>query len=197
MRYWYIAFILCWPSSTFGDPAFHIRPIDARAAAILARAVDRSPLVRDLVARLAATNVIIHLGLSQQMPSGVLGTTRFGASRGGYRFLRISISAALRDDDAVPLIGHELQHAIEIAESDVADTAGLQRLMEATGYRMSGTLYETDAARAIEQDVRRDVRAWQLAARSRPRLQTEPVVELHHQHLGATGAKAAAEVPKR
>ena len=197
MRYWCIALILCWPSPTCGDAAFHIRPMDPRAAAILARAVDRSPLVRALVDRLAATNVIIHFGLSHQMPSGVLGMTRFGASGGGYRFLRISLSPALRDDDAVPIVGHELQHAIEIAESDVAGTADLRRLLEATGYRMSGTLFETDAARAVEKDVRREMRAWQLAARRRGRLQAEPVVELDHQHLSAAGAKAAAEVPKR
>ena len=99
MRYLCVALILGWPSLTFGDPAFHVRPIDARAAASLARAIDRSPLVRDLIDRLCATNVIIHFELSHQMPSGVLGTTRFGASRGGFRFLRISVSAALRDNE--------------------------------------------------------------------------------------------------
>ena len=197
MRYWCVALILCWPPLTFGDPAFHVRPADARAAATLARAIDRSPRVRDLVDRLAATNVIVHLELSHQMPSGVLGTTRFGASRGGYRFVRISLSAALREDDTAPLIGHELQHAIEIAESYVADAADLKRLMEATGYRMSGTLYETDAARAIEKEVRRELQAWRLASRGTPRLQPQPVVELHHKHLGPAGAKAATEVPKR
>ena len=197
MRYWCVALILCWPSFTSGDPSFHVRPIDANAAATLARAIDRSPLVRNLVDRLNATNVIIHFGLSNQMPPGVIGMTRFGTSRGGYRFLRISVSAGLRDDAAVPLVGHELQHAIEIAESDVAGQADLQRLMEATGYRMSGMLYETDAARAIEKEVRRELRAWRLASRGKPALQPQPVVELHHKHLGPAGAKAAAEIPKR
>lgn len=197
MRHWCAVLILFLPSSASGDAAFHVRPIDARAAAILARAIDRSPLVRELVDRLAATNVIVHLELSHQMPSGVLGMTRFSASRGGYRYLRVSLAARLRDDDSVPLIGHELQHAMEIAESQVNRAAELKRLMETTGYRMSGTLYETDAARAIEKDVRREMRDGRLALGRRPGLQAEPVVELHHQHLGAAGAKPAAEIPKR
>ena len=194
MRYVCVALILGWPSLTFGDPACHVRPIDARAAASLARAIARSPLVRDLVDRLTATNVIIHFELSHQMPPGVIGMTRFGASRGGYRFLRVAVAAALRDDDAAPLIGHELQHALEIAQSDVADVADLRRLMQATGYRTGGTMYETDAARAIEKDVRRELRVWRSARRS---LQAEPVVELHHEHLGAAGPKATTEIPKR
>ncbi len=194
MRYLCVAFILCWPSFTWGDSAFHVRPIDARAAAVLARAIDRSPLVRDLIERLSATNVIIHFDVAHQMPSGAIGMTRFAANRGGYRFLRVSVSAALRDDDAVPLIGHELQHAIEIAESHVAGAADLKRLMEAIGYRATGTMYETDAARAIEMEVRRELRVWRSARRS---LQPEPVVELHHKHLGTGGPKTTAEIPKR
>ena len=49
MRYWSIALLLLLPSLTFADSRDAVRVLDPIAAAILAQAVERSAMVRDLV----------------------------------------------------------------------------------------------------------------------------------------------------
>ena len=179
--------LLVVPSIAAADPAFVIRPLDHSATVTLARAAQRSAHVRALLAELGETDVIVHLEMSRQLPGGIGGTTRFISSRGGYRYLRISIASDLRPEARIAMLGHELQHALEIARSRARDVATLRRFLHQQGYRINGSYFETDAARAVELAVRRELRA----------SEAEPVVELHHQHLRSRGAKTAAQVAKR
>lgn len=183
MRYWCIALLLSVPGFSFADPVPAVRATDPLSQQILARALERSAIVRALVADLQATNVIVHINTGL-LPTGLGGVTRFAASRAGYRYLRVTIASNLRDQLRVILLGHELEHVREIASSSAADVPGLFRLFEARGYRNGQGSYETMSAVRVEQQIRQE-------------LQAEPVVELHHEDLRAAGAKAAAQVAKR
>ena len=184
MRYWCIAFLLVPASLTAADSLPSVRATDPLAERTLARAIERSAIVRALVAALDDTDVIVHVSTAAAMPAGLGGTTRFVTSSGGCRYLRITIASTLREDLRVVLLGHELEHAREIAHSTAADLVALLHMLEERGYRVGRRSYETTSARRVEQRIRRE-------------LQTEPVVELDHEHLRAAGAKAAAEVAKR
>ena len=190
MRYWSIVLLLVWPSLTFADRAYAVRAVDPIAATMLAQAVERSAIVRDLVDQLEHSQIIVHIEATRNLPSGIGGTTRFVASHGEYRYLRISLSVWLPPADRVAIVGHELHHALEVAHSLAANGAQVRRWFETSGFRVqvSHDLFETRAALQVENKIRKELRA---------RLKTEPVVELHHEHLRAAGAKAAAEVPKR
>lgn len=185
MRHWSTVLLLFWPSLAFAD-VLTPRPLDPVAAATLARALERSPFVRTLVREIESSNVVVHIQFSWELPAEVAGATRFVTSRGGYRYVRIALSTRLKGNDRVAILGHELQHAVEIARSDANDRDGIRRLLEATGYQWAELLFETHSAWRAEQTIRQELL-----------LETQPVVELHHQHLRAAGAKAAAEVPKR
>jgi hypothetical protein len=167
------------------DP--RIRPLDHSAQATVARAMERSPLVRRMARELDRTDVIVHCEMSRDLPGGIGGATRFVASRGGYRYLRISISSQLPPDARVAMFGHELQHALEIARSGAHDVEALRQLWHQYGYLIHGRFYESEAALRVERAVRKELRS----------SQAEPVIELHHEHLGAGGAKAGAQVAKR
>ena len=52
MRYWSIALLLLWPSVTFAEHESAVRVLDPLAATMLAQAVERSAIVRDLVDQL-------------------------------------------------------------------------------------------------------------------------------------------------
>ena len=175
------------PAIAGADAAYAVRPLDHSAAATLSRAAHRSAQVRALIAALGETNVIVHLEVSRLLPIGLGGTTRFIASRGGYRYLRMSISAALPPDARAAILGHELQHALEIARSGASDVKALEQFLEKEGYRVNGRYFETAAALRVERAVREELRA----------SETKPIVELHHQHLRAGGAKTAAQIAKR
>lgn len=183
MRYSCIALLLFVPSLVCADSAPGVRPADPQSQQTLARALERSAIVRALVAGLQGTNVIVHIN-SGMLPAGIGGITRFAASRGGYRYLRVTIASSLREELRVIMLGHELEHVREIAHSSAADLAGLFRLFEQRGYHNGHRSYETVSALRVERRIRQE-------------LQAEPVVELHHEHLRAAGAKTAAQVAKR
>jgi hypothetical protein len=62
-----------------------LRPVDAWAIESLERAIDRSALVRELVGRLEASDLVIHIETLGVMPMGIGGATRFITSAGGHR----------------------------------------------------------------------------------------------------------------
>ena len=78
---------------------------------------------------------------------------------GEFRYLRVQIRSDLSKREAISLIGHELQHALEIAgASDVRDTTSLIRLYERIGHASSGEhAYDTDAAQDTGRVVRKEL----------------------------------------
>jgi hypothetical protein len=152
---------------------FSARPLDPIAADTLDFAFQRSAVVRALVDRLERSNVIVHIQSSLSLPGGIAGTTRFVVSRGDHRFLRITIKADLPPLTRAAILGHELQHACEVAASPAANTGDLRALFEQAGKR-SGDFFETRAALEIERRVRMDLNG------PRTELQAEPVVKFDH-----------------
>jgi hypothetical protein len=128
------------------------RPLDAVAAEMFAHAVEGSSVVRALVERLEASNVIVHIETVTPMPPGIGGMTRFVTSRGGYRYLRVSIGSTLPLRMRSAILGHELKHACEVADSSAMDVDGLRQLFENEGHR-AGPYFDTNAAIAIERSV--------------------------------------------
>ena len=183
MRCLCLALVLVIPSLSLADPAPNVRATDPLSHLTLALALERSAIVRALVADLQATNVIVHINTGP-LPAGIGGITRFAASRAGYRYLRVTIASNLRDQLRLILLGHELEHVREIAHSSAVDLPGLFRLFEERGYRNGQGMYETMSAVRVERRIRQE-------------LEAEPVVELHHEDLRAAGAEAAAQIAKR
>lgn len=136
------------------------RPLDALAAETFEFAIAGSPLVRDLVRQLEASNLVVHIESTRALPLGVSGTMRFVTSRGGYRYVRISLAAGIRSEWRAAILAHELQHACEIAASDAHDIDGVRRLYEAAGHHPthSADVFETKAAILVERQVKAELR---------------------------------------
>ncbi len=152
------------PAMVCADPLM-IRPVDAAAAATLARAIGGSALVRTLVHDIDASNVIVHVQFSRELPGGIAGTTKFVVSRGGYRYLRITLAIGLPEIDRAPILAHELQHAWEIAQSQADELDGVRKMLEVTGYETRENYFETNQAVKVERMVREELRDWKLTAR--------------------------------
>ncbi len=62
--------------------------------------------------------------------------------------MRVTISAELPAHKQTAILGHELQHACEIARSGARDTVTIRRLFESIGQRVDSwrEAYETTAA---------------------------------------------------
>ncbi|MFA5907998.1 MAG: hypothetical protein WC815_04395 [Vicinamibacterales bacterium] len=181
MKSWFLVFVyLLMAAEVSAQSRRTPRPLDPLAADTLEQAVAGSPLVRDLIRRLEGSNLIVHIESSRQLPMGVSGTMRFVTSRGGYRYVRISLATDLRPEARAAILGHELQHACELAASDAHDLDAVRRLYQASGHRLlSGQdFFETRAARIVERQVRSELRAEPLhgAASSRPEVPSRPGV---------------------
>ena len=169
MRYFSLVVSLLLSSTVVNADRYAVRPLDAVATDILARAVEASEVVRSLVATIESSNVIAHVETARQMPGEIAGMMRFVTSRGGYRYLRITIAVELSRDERIAILAHELKHACEVAESDAGDVNSLRRLFGSEGH-IAGEYFDTRAAVRVEQTVRRELKG----------LQAEPVVKFHH-----------------
>jgi len=137
------------------------RPLDPLAAEAFEQAVAGSPLVRELVHQIEGSNLVVHIESSRGLPAGVAGTMRFVTSRGGFRYVRIQLAAELRPETRAAILGHELQHACELAASDAHDMDAVRRLYQSAGHHPghSANVFETQAAILVERQVKAELRA--------------------------------------
>jgi len=136
------------------------RPLDAWAGESLERGLTRSALVRELVEALEASNVVVHIETSTPMPFGIGGFTKFVTSQHGYRYVRIILARDLSPYNRAAVLGHELQHACEIARSTADTEAAVRQLFERLGHTNSKQpdYFETRAALLAGRQVAIELR---------------------------------------
>jgi hypothetical protein len=134
----------------------HLRPMSALAHAIVDDALDRSPTIRHLVDVIEHSDAIVYVDFEYHTPA--LGVTQIVTSNAYARFISIAIDITLPSDRREEILGHELQHATEIAaDPGVRDDAGMQVLFKKIGWSLRDHEFETAAAMSTEMMVRRDL----------------------------------------
>lgn len=138
-----------------GAQSHAVRPLDTVAAEAFALGLRRSDTFLELVAQLERSDLIVHVVTSRDLPSTLTGTTRFVAERGHARYVRIAVAARLSPTSRVSVIGHELQHALEIASSGAHTNDAVLAFYQAAGRKASTVAdgWETTAAEAIERRI--------------------------------------------
>ncbi len=125
---------LLWPALAWAAPPAlsseipRLRPLTTLAAEFVARGLDGSPTFRSLVERIERSDVIVYVELEHRTPGAPDGATHLLNASRYFRFLLISINQDLAPADIVAMLGHELQHAVEIADLPaIRDAAALER----------------------------------------------------------------------
>lgn len=141
--------------------AARIRPLSVVLERSLLDGYTRSPTMRCLVNAIEDSNVIVHV-VSGMRSDGIAGRLIFVTSAGGQRFLRVVIDPAMPPLARTATLGHELQHAREVASAPwVIDQASFKALFHDIGYPAAGVVgavrFETDAARQIGRRVLADL----------------------------------------
>jgi len=137
----------------------HVRGASAEAQALVADGLRRSETIRSLVAALEASDVIVYVDMVY-VARGPVAATSLTTANAAVRMLRVRISPILDADRALEILGHELQHAAEIAaDARVRDAASLRAHSEAVGWATdaSNDHFETKAAVSAERLVRCDL----------------------------------------
>jgi hypothetical protein len=144
------------------DPAvleFHVRATDPLVHAWIVNGAAESRALRDLLADLIASDVIVHVELVDRIPGGALGQLAFVTATPTVRYLRVQVVRVAGRADMIALIAHELQHAAEIAgERGVRDVKSMAKFY--LGLHENGSdsrRYDSLLARTTESIVRREV----------------------------------------
>lgn len=132
-----------------------VRPLDSVAHEAFARGMRRSETFRELVAGLEKDGLIVHVVTRRDLPLTLTGTTRFVADVGGSIYLRIELSSSLPPTMRVAVLGHELQHASEIAASGARSSESVLALYKAAGKKATTVEngWETTAAEVAGRQV--------------------------------------------
>ncbi|HEX6211531.1 MAG TPA: hypothetical protein VF136_12185 [Methylomirabilota bacterium] len=164
-----LALLAAVPAAATADPpayapADRVRPLQKIGGELLADGVSRSPTLRRIVQRLQRSDVIVYFELRPDMPSSMGGSLRVMAATATDRFLHVRVNRSNNRLTLIALLAHELQHALEIAETpSVRSPEALGAYYRRTGMRIAEGRFDTAAA----QETGRTVRA-ELSRRSKP-----------------------------
>ena len=106
----------------------NVRVEDVRLRAFLNQGLQHSPLLRQLVSRLEDSDVVVYVRCDERPPAGVIGRVTFVGRTAEVRRLLVRVGFIGDRHRQTAILGHELQHAVEIAGSPaIVDTASLHR----------------------------------------------------------------------
>ncbi len=141
-------------------PDRKVRALTDRVAAAIRDGARRSPTFAALLAMLDRADVIVHVELSHDLRPSTEGRTILASRDGTHRYVRVQVRAMLAPDELIAMIGHELQHALEIASTPwIRNQDDVRQFYERAGAgRSMPPGYETDAARTTGYRVRSELR---------------------------------------
>lgn len=132
------------------SPDRHVRATEPKVLALIEAGLSHS-------AKLNESDVIVYVERKRERQAlgGYLAHNI--VTRGEYRYLRIGVETQGAERRLVSLLGHELQHAVEVAQSpDVRDAESLERMFSRLALKFGcggTTCSETQAAKDIEHIV--------------------------------------------
>jgi hypothetical protein len=136
-----------------------VRAVDPKIKSLLVEGFRRSPSFAALLVALNRTDVIVYVERVMSLPKETLGRLTMVPIPGATRYLRIQIRNELTRNEAIALVGHELQHALEVAgDSSVRTADAMIALYERIGHSSGGEhVYDTVAAQDMGRQVRREL----------------------------------------
>jgi hypothetical protein len=165
-----------WCASVLGAVALHanaadaplpVRGDDAYARWLIRSAIKYSPTTADLVRRLEATNVIAYV-TTEAPPGSFAAHTTLAGVTAHARYVRVTLSGDHTSRKMMELLGHELQHVLEIAEHpEVRNADGMLALFTRIGREHLRGHFETRRAKEISDLVRVELARfppWMLAS---------------------------------
>jgi hypothetical protein len=137
------------------EPVPSLRPTHALARRLLDDGVGRSSTFRRFVDRLERSDVIVYVEVRPDLRDSLGGIMRFVGTTETHRLVRITINGRHNWPTMVALLGHELQHAVEIAEAPHVDSEKtMRRYYQRAGIQIAQDTFDSVAAQRAGRIVR-------------------------------------------
>jgi hypothetical protein len=163
MRLLVLVGVLLIPTAAIATPTGgpRIRPNDVRSANLLLQGLQRSATLRRLVDDLADGDLIVYIEMQPRLRARLAGTLTWITATPKFRYVRVSWNPEIGTEAAIATLGHELQHALEVArEASIVSASTLEAFYREHGIDMrSHNGWDTLAARDRGDAVRRDLAA--------------------------------------
>ena len=149
------------PAGAQDDRPPHVRP-ERGMQRLVDEAARRSPAIRGWLDRLERLDVTVYIRANAFMPMALEGRVGLLPVGGIHRYLVIELACERVELSQMTMLGHELFHAIEIAEepsvvnpstlADLYSRIGLQ-----TGDSLGRRMFDTEGAVAAGERTRREL----------------------------------------
>ena len=143
----------------------HLRIQAARLRQIVDQASLASPTLGSLIDRIEHSDVVAYVSCDMRLQSRTAGRLSFVGTAAGIRYVQIQVGYIGASIRQAALIGHELQHAVEVADaSAMTDMATFDREYARIGFVNSQTRedgsrsYETTGAIKAGEQILRELR---------------------------------------
>lgn len=148
---------------TPADPASaRVRPETSEGRELLAELIARSPTAQRLVDHLEQSDVVVYVRYRWFATESINGHIGLMSSDPQHRYLIIELACRRTRLEQLVTLGHELRHAVEIADVPwVTDASSLstlyRRIGEAVNVSGTGEAYESNAAAETSHQVRSEL----------------------------------------
>lgn len=146
-----------------GEPT-QVRVDDERLRSLLLQGLQASATLRTLVRQLEQSDLIVYIRLDPELRGAINGRLQFVSKTSQNRFVQIRIAHLGSKFKQIALMGHELQHALEVAQTPaIVDQASFHREYDRIGYVTGAggvrgaVTYETAEATAVTDRILREL----------------------------------------
>lgn len=139
------------------DP--HLRPASPASRDLVASSIERSPTVASLAEQLKASDVVAYVVAEPHAFAGRESSIQFLGRSKAQRFMVIMVDSTLPEDRQIALVGHELQHAVDMSQAKwVTDQERMGQYFTRVGWRGGETPgFETLTAVRTERKVAKEL----------------------------------------
>jgi hypothetical protein len=146
----FVTFAMVSPALARSSSLPNVRTQDTALRRLIDAGIAASPSLKALTADLEKSDVIVYVSCDF-LPAGTDGRLTFTTAVDGWRYLHIQLDWRLTNQRRLSTLGHELQHAIEVAATpSVVDAASMARAFSEIGFArremLSRQAYDTQAA---------------------------------------------------
>lgn len=155
-------------NASAGDGVLRLNSDDPFLIGLVEKGLRGSETFRGLYQRLEQSDVVVHLRHGPR-GAGASGYNQFITTAGAFRFVQITLAVRQPTNEAVALLGHELQHAVELADAPtVTDGRAYEELYARIGHRTCTNehvrCFDTSAAVRVGHSVHAELRRNRSAA---------------------------------